>query len=97
MISDDEAARLAEKVRRLTHYQDLATRSAGDAWAEREPPRGVIPRELWLEMRATDLSRAIYLRIDKGFIGGGYHEHIQDWIEELQDIWQLVDRNGKIS
>lgn len=56
----------------------------------------MLPRELWLEMRATDLARAIYLHVGRGFIGGEYHNNIQKWIDELQDIWQLVDRNGRI-
>lgn len=60
-------------------------------------PLGVIPRELWLEQRATDLARSIRAHIEFGFIKGDYHDNIQKWIDELQDLWQLIDRDGRIA
>jgi hypothetical protein len=100
MVSEVEIERMAERVSRLTGGDKLFTQSAGDAHADDQviggPPLGVIPREIWLEKRAAELSRAIYQYIDFGFIVGDSHDNIQKWIDELQDIWQLVDRDGRI-
>ena len=80
MINETEAERLAERVRRLDSEQVFGK------------PAQPIGRELWLKTRALDLSLSIHLHITFGFTGPEYHDEIQNWIDELQDLWQLIER-----
>lgn len=90
-ISEDEQKRIAERVARLS------THSAGEVWTPDDQvfgkPELPMTRELWLRTRALDLSLAIHLHITFGFTDAP----LQNWIDELQDLWQLIADNGRIS
>jgi len=49
---------------------------------------GIVPREIWLERRAADLACSIHVAMA---FGEGNHEEVQRWIDELQDIWPLIE------
>ena len=50
-----------------------------------KPPRGVIPRQLWLEKRAQDLARAIH-----EYTTEGRYEPVSEWLTELHELWPHI-------
>jgi hypothetical protein len=66
----------------------ILNRAYNEGMKSRKPPLGVIPKHLWKEQRAKDLSRAINQYIDGGFIGDGFYQQVSEWIVELSDLWQ---------
>ena len=78
MLTDEQEQQILERLRNLEYRQD-------------SPPISPIPREQWLETRANDLAGSIHECIAFGFIRDGYHDSIQKWINELQDLWQMIE------
>ncbi|HKO43371.1 MAG TPA: hypothetical protein VJU84_08775 [Pyrinomonadaceae bacterium] len=101
LIKDAEERQLAERDARLS------TQSAGEAWSTEIKSRqafpdrthdvfhgltsSIKPRKAWLEDRARDLAHGIHAAIAFGNIRGDNHDVIQGWIDELQDLWQLIE------
>jgi len=50
-----------------------------------KPPLGVMPQQIWMEKRAKDLARAIHQYIDAGM-----YEPVDEWVEELDELWQKI-------
>ena len=48
-----------------------------------KPPKGEIPKDLWLEMRIGELARAIHEYTWQG----SYPKQLEDWIGELRDVY----------
>ncbi len=46
-----------------------------------KPPLGVMPKDIWIEKRIQELSRAIH-----EYTNQGLNENIGEWINELRDL-----------
>ena len=56
-----------------------------------KPPPGVVPRILWLQERADELSSAIAGHVKRGYFGGGYLQTLKDWSKELIDTLEKIN------
>lgn len=52
------------------------------AMKKQKPPLGVMPRQIWLEKRMQELSRAIYERMLAGIID----ENVNEWSADLSNL-----------
>ena len=61
-----------------------------------------MPRKLWLERRAVDLSRALAEYISFAYANTEFRErpdtaeNVAEWIDELADVWHAIrcERNS---
>ena len=61
-----------------------------DQKTQKPPPR-VVPRILWLQERAEELSSAIAGHVKRGYFGGGYLQTLKDWSGELINTLEKIN------
>jgi hypothetical protein len=61
------------------------------------PPLGVVPKSIWLQCRAEDLSRAINEYVAGGFVGVERLDMVVGWCDQLSDVLleMKYDQEGK--
>jgi len=65
---------------------DIKCVAVGKPEETKRPPNGVIPKNIWIQTRAEELSRAIYEYIKDGRI----NEQVDNWVNELSELLNQI-------
>lgn len=72
-------------------FTAFSSKDAAQFRPEEKPPLGIMPRQIWLEKRASEIARALHENIEAGRWG-----RVRGWANELTETLQLMNPSHNV-